>query len=165
MFVLERFEDAIAVGLSSVSIDLAIGGRFQIAKTLSNIGQAFARLGDTDRGLAYMQRAREAHERYGDQDSRADTLLGSAWILLEAGDVDAASTLCGDAGALVAVTGSGYDTVHERIIRALIERARGEMDAASRLAAEARQLAETQGLISYHVYATAIEAAARVDSG
>src|SRR5262249_52281174 len=93
MFALERFEDAIALGHDSPPIALAIGGRFQIAKTLSNIGQAFARLGDTDRGLAYMQRAREAHERYGDQDSRADTLLGSAWILLEAGDVDAASTL------------------------------------------------------------------------
>src|SRR6185295_8214762 len=64
MFVLERFEDAIAVGLASVAIDLAIGGRFQIAKTLSNIGQAYARLGDVPRGLTYLKRARDAHERY-----------------------------------------------------------------------------------------------------
>ena len=75
MFVLERFEDVIALGLSSIGIDLAIGGRFQMAKTLSNIGQAYARLGDTQRGLAYLHRARDAHERYADQDSRVDTLL------------------------------------------------------------------------------------------
>src|SRR5689334_20460201 len=126
MFVLERFEDAIAVGLSSVSIDLAIGGRFQIAKTLSNIGQAHARLGDTQRGLAYLKRARDAHERYGDQDSRADTLLCTAGILLEAGDIDAAHTLAGDAGALIAVTGSVYDLAHERITRALLSHSAGD---------------------------------------
>jgi serine/threonine protein kinase/tetratricopeptide (TPR) repeat protein len=165
MFALERFEDAIALGHESLAIDLAIGGRFQIAKTLSLIGQSYARLGDTARGLAYMQRAREAHERYGDQDSRADTLLGSAWILLEAGDIEGAATLCGDAGALVAVTGSSYDLVHARIVAALIARTVGEFANAAKLAADARQRAEAQGLISYHVYATAIEAASRVDAG
>jgi tetratricopeptide (TPR) repeat protein len=165
MFALERFEDAIALGHESLAIDLAIGGRFQIAKTLSLIGQSYARLGDTARGLAYMQRAREAHERYGDQDSRADTLLGSAWILLEAGDIEGAATLCGDAGALVAVTGSTYDLVHARIVAALIARTVGEFENAAKLAADARQKAEAQGLISYHVYATAIEAASRVDAG
>ena len=165
MFVLERFEDAIAVGLSSVSIDLAIGGRFQIAKTLSNIGQAYARLGDTQRGLAYLKRARDAHERYGDQDSRADTLLCTAGILLEAGDIDAAHTLAGDAGALIAVTGSVYDLAHERIVRALLSHSSGDTRAAVAHASEARRLTESQGLISYHAYATAIEAVARVAAG
>jgi hypothetical protein len=37
--------------------------------------------------------------------------------------------------------------------------------AAATYAGEARQLAEGQALVSYHVYATAIEAAARVASG
>jgi tetratricopeptide (TPR) repeat protein len=165
MFVLERFEDTIAVGLSSISIDLAIGGRFQIAKTLSNIGQAYARLGDMDRGLAYLQRARDAHERYDDQDSRADTLLCLAWTLLEAGDIDAAHTFCADAGALIAVTCGVYDMVHERFTRALLARARGDLRGAIAAAVEARGLAEAQGLMSYHAYATAIEAAARADAG
>ena len=165
MFVLERFEDAIAVGLSSVSIDLAIGGRFQIAKTLSNVGQAYARLGDTQRGLAYLKRARDAHERYGDQDSRADTLLCTAAILLEAGDIDAAHTLAGDAGALIAVTGSVYDLAHERIVRALLAQSGGDAKLAVAHAAEARRLTESQGLVSYHAYATAIEAVARVSAG
>jgi tetratricopeptide (TPR) repeat protein len=165
MFVLERFEDAVAVGMSSISIDLAIGGRFQIAKTLSNIGQAYAKLGDASRGLAYLRRARDAHERYGDQDSRADTLLSTAEVLLESGDVDAAHTLAGDASALVAVTGSAYDLAHERFTRALLARHDGDARAAGSLAAESRRLAEAQGLVSYHAYATAIEAAARVELG
>lgn len=163
MMTLERFEDAIAVGLSSISIDLAIGGRFQIAKTLSNIGQSYARLGDMDRALGYLKRAREAHERYDDQDARADTLLCSAWVLLEAGDLDAAHTLAADAGALIAVTGSVYDMVHQRVVRSLLSRARGDLRGAVAGASEARKLAESQGLMSYHAYATAIEAAARAD--
>ncbi|MFO0757000.1 MAG: protein kinase [Byssovorax sp.] len=165
MFVLERFEDAIAVGMRSVSIDLAIGGRFQIAKTLSNIGQAYARVGDLGRGLSYLKRARDAHERYGDQDSRADTLLCTAEVLLESGDIDAAHTLAGDAGALIAVTGSGYDLSHERIVRALLCRSGGDPASAIALANEARRLTESQGLVSYNAYATALEGIARVDMG
>ena len=49
MFVLGRFEDAIALALEAIRIDLSIGGRFQIAKTLSNIGQCYGRLGDIER--------------------------------------------------------------------------------------------------------------------
>ena len=40
MFVQGRYEDAIALALESIQIDLSIGGRFQIAKTLTNIGHA-----------------------------------------------------------------------------------------------------------------------------
>ncbi|NUO47510.1 MAG: hypothetical protein HOV80_01495, partial [Polyangiaceae bacterium] len=165
MFVSEKFEDVIALGLESVKIDLSMGGRFQIAKTMSNVGQAYARLGDRARGLSFLRRAREAHERYADQDSRADTLLCTAGILLEAGDLDAAHTLVGDAGALVAVTGSVYDLVHERIIRACLARVAGDAQAAIAYASEARQTAEAQALMSFHIYATAVEAAARVDAG
>ena len=59
-------------------IDLSIGGRFQLAKTLCNIGQAYSRVGDMPRAKAYLKRARDAHERYGDQDGRAETLVVSA---------------------------------------------------------------------------------------
>jgi hypothetical protein len=84
---------------------------------------------------------------------------------LDAGDVDAAHTLCADAGALIAVTGSVYDMVHERFMRALLARARGDLRGAVAGAVEARRLAEAQGLMSYHAYATAIEAASRADAG
>ncbi len=43
MFVQGRYEDAIALALESIQIDLAIGGRFQIAKTLTNIGHSYFR--------------------------------------------------------------------------------------------------------------------------
>jgi hypothetical protein len=62
------------------------------------------------------------------------------------------------------VTGSAYDTVHERIVRALIARAENHPTDAIQYAQAARKLAEAQGLLSYHIYATAVEAAARIDA-
>jgi serine/threonine protein kinase/tetratricopeptide (TPR) repeat protein len=165
MFVLGRFEDAIALALDAIRIDLAIGGRFQIAKTLSTIGRCYARLGDVPRGLAYLKRARDAHERYGDQDARAETLLSTAEVLIEAGDYAAADTYVGDAGALTAVTGSAYDLVHEKILRALLARAGHDAGSAVMYAFEARQAAEAQAYVAYHFYAMAVEASARVDIG
>jgi eukaryotic-like serine/threonine-protein kinase len=165
MLVSERWEDAIALALASISIDLAIGGRFQIAKTLTNIGQAYARIGDAPRAHAYLRRAREAHERYSDQDSHADTLLVSAEVMLLSGDLDAAHTFCTDAGALTAVTGSKYDAVHERIVRALLAQAQSDPAQALAHAFEARQQSESFAFASFHLYATAIEAASRVEAG
>lgn len=165
LLVLGRFEDGIALALDAIRIDLSIGGRFQIARTLSTIGACYGNLGDLPRGLAYLRRAREAHERYGDRDSRADTLLSTAELLLEAGDYVAAETLVGDAGALTAVTGSAYDSVHEKILRALMA---GQKDDASRavmFAFDARQAAEAQAYVAFHFYAMAIEARARVQMG
>ncbi len=165
MFVLERFEDSIALALSSINIDLAIGGRFQLAKTLANIGQAYARLGDFPRGLAYLKRARDAHERYADQDARADTLLASAEVALEMGEVDPARNYCLDASALIAASNSAYDSVHEQITHAMIDRASGDSAHAVLRALEARKASEAQALVSFHCLATAVEAAARVDVG
>ncbi|HET7541607.1 MAG TPA: AAA family ATPase, partial [Polyangiaceae bacterium] len=165
LLVLGRFEDGIALALDAIRIDLAIGGRFQIAKTLSTIGECYASLGDVERGLAYLRRARDAHERYGDRDSRADTLLSMAEILLESGDVDGAEVLVGDAGALTAVTGSAFDSVHEKILRALLARVRSDHARAVMHAFDARQAAEAQAYVAFHFYAMAIEARARVDMG
>ncbi|MBI2389334.1 MAG: protein kinase [Deltaproteobacteria bacterium] len=165
MFVLARYEDAIALAMSSVSLDLSIGGRFQIAKTLTNIGQCYARLGDLPRALAYLKRARDAHERYGDQDGRTDTLLVSAEILTWSGDLDGAATFLGDARALNAVTGNAYDGTHELVARAMWLRTKGDVRGAADLAAQARPLAQARGLHSFHLFATAIEAEARADVG
>ncbi len=165
LLVLGRFEDGIALALDAIRIDLSIGGRFQIAKTLNTIGECYASLGDFDRGLAYMRRARDAHERYGDQDSRADTLLSLAEILIELGDANAAEPLVGDAGALTAVTGSTYDSVHEKILRAVLARIAGDPARAVLHAFDARQAAEAQAYVAFHFYAMAIEACARVEMG
>ncbi len=165
MFVLGRFEDAIALALEAIRIDLSIGGRFQIAKTLSNIGQCYWRLGDTSRATNYLQRACEAHERYGDQDGRADTLLASAEVFIQTGSQDTAEAFIADAAALSAATGNAYDSVHERIVRALLARHRGDPGSAVMHAFDARQMAEAQAYVAFHFYAMAIEAAARVDIG
>jgi tetratricopeptide (TPR) repeat protein len=65
LFVLGRYQDCVAMCLSSIGIDVMIGGRFQVAKTLANIGMAYARLGDTEHGLAYLGRARGARALRG----------------------------------------------------------------------------------------------------
>jgi serine/threonine protein kinase/tetratricopeptide (TPR) repeat protein len=165
LLVLGRFEDGIALALEAIRIDLSIGGRFQIAKTLNTIGECYASLGDFERALAYMHRARDAHERYGDQDSRADTLLSLAEVLIEVGNIAAAEPLVGDAGALTAVTGSTYDSVHEKILRALLARLAGDPARAVLHAFDARQAAEAQAYVAFHFYAMAIEACARVEMG
>jgi serine/threonine protein kinase/tetratricopeptide (TPR) repeat protein len=165
LLVLGRFEDGITLALDAISIDLAVGGRFQIAKTLSTIGECYVALGDYERGLAYMRRSREAHERYGEQDSRADTLLSLAEILFECGDFAGAETLVGDAGALSAVTGSAYDSVHEKLLRAVLARQAGDPAKAVMHAFDARQSAEAQAYVAFHFYAMAIEASARVEMG
>ena len=165
LFGLGRFEDCVAMCLSSIAIDVQIGGRYQVAKTLANIGMAYARLGDTEHGLAYLSRAREAHERYNDRDARIDTLLVMATIRIEQGAVMEAKALGGDAAALAAVSGNIYDRIHLLVVQGLIAFEEEDAIAAATYAAEARQLAEGQALVSYHVFATAIEAAARVSSG
>ena len=165
MFVQGRYEDAIALALESIQIDLSIGGRFQIAKTLTNIGHSYFRLGDVARGQAYLKRARDAHERYGDQDGRADTLLVSASINTEIGELESAEIYLGDAGALIAATANAYDRCHEEIVRSALCRAKRQGAQAVTHAIEARRAAEQQALVSYHFYGLALEAAARVDQG
>jgi serine/threonine protein kinase/tetratricopeptide (TPR) repeat protein len=165
MYVQGRYEDAIALALESIQIDLSIGGRFQLARTLTNIGLAYGRLGDTSRGEAYLKRARDAHDRYGDQDGRADTLLVSADLALEKGDLTKAEQWVGDAGALISATGNAYTQVEERIMRARLARAKGEAHEAVAHVVEARRGAEHQALVAYHFYGMAFEAALRADLG
>jgi len=165
MFILERFEDAIALALGSITIDLEIGGRFQIAKTLTTIGRSYSRLGDLPRATAYLKRAREAHERYGDQSNRAATLLASAEVLIDTKDLDAAHVFTADAAALNSVTNKAYDYVLERMVRARITWLQRDFQGAVGFAREARQAAEAHGLSSFNLYATALEALARVDAG
>jgi eukaryotic-like serine/threonine-protein kinase len=165
MFVQGRYEDAIALALESIRIDLSIGGRFQLAKTLTNIGQSYARLGDTPRAQAYLKRARDAHERYGDQDGRADTLLVSAEIHLELGEVDKAAAFVKEAEVFATTTGNAYDITHTAVVGAALARWRRDHGTAIQKALFARRSAEQQALVAYHFYAMAVEAAARVDAG
>lgn len=165
MFVLGQFEDAIALALEAIRIDLSIGGRFQIARTLSTIGQCYSRLGDLRRAKGYLTRARDAHEKHEDQDSLSDTLLCCAELHVELGDYDQATKLVDEAKQVGDFRDSSYDAVHARLIRALIARKIGNSGGAVMHAFDARQVAEAQAYVTFHFYAMAIEAAARVDIG
>jgi tetratricopeptide (TPR) repeat protein len=165
MFVQGRYEDAIALSLESIQIDLSIGVRFQIARALTNVGLAYSRLGDTPRALAYLMRARDVHQRYGDQNGWAETLLVSAVVAIDLDDLDTAESYVSDAGALTAGTANAYDRTHESVVRALLARARAQPAEVVRWAVEARRSAEGMALAAFHLYAMALEAAARVDLG
>jgi eukaryotic-like serine/threonine-protein kinase len=165
MHVQGRFEDAIALAMEAIQINLSIGGRFQIAKTLANIGMAYAQLGDVARGLAYLRRARDAHERYGDQDNRADTQLVTAEVLMEQGNLEEAELHLGDAGALISTTESAYDRTHLCLVRSMYARLNREATSAVQHALEGRRMAESQALVAFHFYGLALEATARVDLG
>jgi len=165
LFVQGRYEDAIALLIDAIQIDLSIGGRFQLANTLTNIGSAYAKIGDLARAKAYLQRSRETHERYGDQDNRADTLIVSAELMIEEGKLEEAEQLLKDAAALNDATDNAYSTTHEGIVRAVLARERRDARAAIGYALAARREAEDQSLVSFHFYGLALEAAARVDTG
>jgi tetratricopeptide (TPR) repeat protein len=165
MFVQGRYEDAVALAIESIQIDLSVGGRFQVARTLTNVGHAYFRLGDVPRAQAYLKRAREGHERYSDQDGRVDTLLVSAIVAIELGALDAAEGFLRDAGALNAATENAYERAHADLVRALLASARRQPKQAVEHALAARHAAERMALVAFHFYAMAVEACARVDLG
>jgi serine/threonine protein kinase/tetratricopeptide (TPR) repeat protein len=165
MFVEGRHEDAIALALEAIQIDLAIGVRFQIARALTTVGQAYSRLGDMARALAYLKRAREVHERYGDQNGWADTLLLSAAMAIELEELDQAERFLGDASALTMASGNAHDLTHESVVRALLERARGRPEKALLHALRAKRGAESMALVAFRFYAMALEADARAELG
>ncbi len=165
MFVQGRFEDAIALAVESIQIDLSIGGRFQIANTLTNIGYTYLKVGDLPRAQAYLKRARETHERYGDQDARADTLIVSAETMIEDARIEEAEVFLRDAGTLVEATDNAYAATHFGVINAVLAREKRDAHQAISYALEARRAAEDQTLVSFHFYGMAVEAAARIDAG
>jgi serine/threonine protein kinase/predicted ATPase len=165
MWVQGRYEDALALGQQSLTLDLSIGARFALAKTITNLAVAFARLGDLPTARAHLQRAGELHERYGDEESRADYMIVLAEISLEYGDLDEARTVVDEALALATAARNAYDSTHAKLVRAALHLAERQPRRAAELALEARHEAESQALVAYMYYAMALEASARVEIG
>ncbi len=100
MFVQGRYEDAIALALEAIRIDLSIGGRFQLAKTLTNISTPTPAL-VTRRapGLpppsARRPRAVRRSRRQGRYAARR-----RAEVVLEFGDADAAEAFVREAAPI-----------------------------------------------------------------
>lgn len=165
MFVEGRYEDAIALALESIRIDLSVGGRIQLTRTLTNIGHSYASLGDGARAMAYLARAREVHARYREQDGRADTAFVTAEVLLDLGETEEADKFVREGMDIAHTTGNAYDVAHGMTVIAALAHARGNAPETIRNAALARASAERQALVAYHFYALALEAAARTDVG
>ena len=164
MFTVARYERAVEVCKSAVVRFRTTGSRFQLGKTLSNIGQSYWRLGDESRALAFLKRAHRAHRLYSDEDGLTDLLLVTAQIAIAAGAAPWTRGLLDEARERVAWS-PGYDATNERLTRALYERACGSPSAAADVAAAARSLAVAGSLASFATYATAIEAEARSTAG
>jgi serine/threonine protein kinase/tetratricopeptide (TPR) repeat protein len=165
MYVLGQFEDAVALGLESVRLELALGGRAQLAKTLTTIGESYAALGDVQRGLAYLKRVRQTHKRGNEHAVRMDTLVATVRVLIEHGAIGEAEALATDAGALTSTAGSVHDQMHRHLLGAVLARARGKPDVALAAATEAQKAAESQANTTFRLYALSLEAAARLDGG
>jgi serine/threonine protein kinase/tetratricopeptide (TPR) repeat protein len=165
MFVLGQYEDAVALGLESIRLELALGGRAQLAKTLTTIGESYAALGDVQRGLAYLKRVRQTHKRNSDHIVRVDTLLAMARILIEHGAVDEADALVTDARVLGNTGGSVHDQMYRHLLASVLARARGKSDVALAAATEAQKAAQSQANTTFRLYALALEAACRLDLG
>lgn len=154
--------DAVALAVDSIRIDLSIGGRFQLANTLTK-GTPTRRWGTTQRAEAYLKRARGIHDSYGDRTRKSRHAHG----------------LCRDSSR---TRGCFEEPSHfsrcrspqrsDKIPTIAFTRApfilRGS-DASFAEAQEramvARQLAEKQTAASFHVLGQALEAYARIERG
>ncbi len=159
------YEDAIALAFETIRIDLSLGARFQLAKTLSHIAQCYARLGAFERAELYFERATEAHARYQDVDARHDSLVMWSELALERGELDQASDLLTRARHALESDERAYDSVRQGLAGTSLLRAQGSAARAAAQALETRKLAESKTYIALHFQAMALEAAARADLG
>jgi tetratricopeptide (TPR) repeat protein len=160
------FEDSIVLLRASIAIDREIGDLFQVAKKLSNVGQLYAELGDTERALSFLRRAEDVHAALDDRTDRADALVGLAQVLAEqVGDLDAAGAALDRARRLAEGSGDRYDLAQERLVRIIIDAARGRWADALRHADEAIDDARASGMVGFELLALAEKARALAELG
>ncbi len=152
------YEDAIALIRASIQIDLRIGDRFHLGRKLSNVGQLYAELGDCDRALGFLRRALRVLEAFEDVQAHPDALCGLAEVLVERGELDEAAERLDEARRLAERAGDPYDLARERLVRAGMERARGDLERLVELAAEAVDEARRSGLLAFELQGLALRA-------
>ncbi len=155
MLVRGHYEATIFYAMEAIRIDLEVGGRFQMAKTLTNLGHAAARLGDHARAQEYLAHARTAHARMHDQDGYADTLLVSAEIALEYETPEIAASWLLEARAQLPKA-SRYDQIHEQIVTSLVAVAEGDWTLAIQTSQRAALVATKLSLFAFEGYALAV---------
>jgi tetratricopeptide (TPR) repeat protein len=153
------YEDAVAVVRASIHLDRQAGDRLHLGRKVSNLGQLYADLGDVPRALEFLKRALDVFERLDDLAGRADTLSAMAELLVEqVGDLDAAQQAL-DASRTISVRlGDPYDLAHERLVRAALLEAQGDLEGAERVAAEALAQSRAAAAVGYELLAGALRA-------
>lgn len=149
-------EDAIAMIRASIALDREIGDRYHLGIKLSNLGQLYGELGDTDRALEFLGRAIDVFDATDDHSGRSDALTAMAEQLLEnRADVEAAALRLDDARRMAERTGVHEDVARERIVRVALDKAMGHIDRAERSANEAIVAAHAGGLVVLELEAQA----------
>ena len=159
MLVCGRYEETIAYALEAIRIDLEVGGHFQVAKTLTNLGHAAARLGDYARASDYFAHARSAHVRVYDEEGYADTLLVSAAFALEYESLEIARGWLSQARSHLPKA-SHYDRVHEQLVTSLVSLMDSQWGQAASAAQAAALLATKLSLFAFEGYALSVLAVA-----
>jgi tetratricopeptide (TPR) repeat protein len=153
------FEDSIALFRASIALDRSIGDVFHLGKKLSNIGQLYAELGDTERALAFLRRADDVFEALDDKTQRADALVGLAHVLLEqTRDPEGAERALDRARQHAERTGDRFDLAQERVARVSVDLARGRLEGALRHADEAVSESRAAGVVGFELQALALQA-------
>ena len=159
MLVCGRYEETIAYAMDAIRIDLEVGGRFQMAKTLTNLGHAAARLGDYERAKDYLAHARRAHVRMQDEDGYVDTLLVSAALAIEYETPEVALRWLAKAREQLP-RASKYDQVHEQLVTSLVSLKEDRWVPAARAAQNAALHATNLSLFAFEGYALSVFALA-----
>ena len=153
------YEDSIALLRASIALDRSIGDVFHLGKKLSNVGQLYAELGDTERALAFLRRADDVFEALDDKTHRADALVGLAHVLLEhSRDPVGAEQALDRARQFAERTGDRYDLAQERVARVGVDLARGRLEGALRHADEAVSESRAAGVVGFELLALALQA-------
>ncbi|MBX3246884.1 MAG: protein kinase [Myxococcales bacterium] len=160
------YEDAITAIRASIHIDRETGDRLRLGRKLSNVGQLYDALGDTRRGLTFVQRALDVFEAVDDKAGRCDAYAALTEMMLDEGSSPQAAAMHLDQARRIAERlGSHYELARERIVRARLERLSGDSEAAEEVAREALGAARAERLASYEVHALAELAAALASRG
>ncbi len=153
------YEDSVALLRASIALDRSIGDVFHLGRKLSNVGQLYAELGDTERALAFLRRANDVFEALDDKAYRADALIGLARVLLEhSSDPAGAEQALDRARQFAERTGDRFDLAQERVARVEVELARGQLEAALRHADEAVSESRAAGVVGFELQALALQA-------
>ncbi len=154
------YEDALALFRASIRIDRDIGDRFHLARKLSNVAQLYAELGEADRALTFARRAERVLQTFEDPQARADVLCALAEQLVEHGHLEEAAGHLDRARRCAEATGDPYDLARERLVRAALERARGDMPRMAEAAEEAVEEARRGGVLAFELQGLALQAEA-----